>query len=254
MSVSWPRAMRPRAYASVSCSLPPSPSPGVTRRMRTTLTMVEAASLCAVALACGFRAPVPSGGRADTTVRGVSAPSIPVRRTSVAGSAMGIIGSTIVTLAIGYVASIVLARSLGPSGRGLVAVIQSDVVLVVALAGLGTPTAITYFASRRERIQPALSGFALIYAGGLAALAALGVLLVGGWLADNQGRASISACGGWGRHSSRSCTTSTSSRACSTRGRAYRKQNMAQHPRARGHARRRRSRSSRGSAGASPAG
>ena len=100
---------------------------------------------------------------------------------------MGIIGSTIVTLAIGYVASIVLARSLGPSGRGLVAVIQSDVVLVVALAGLGTPTAITYFASRRERLQPALSGFALVYAGGLATLAALGVLFAGGWLADNQG-------------------------------------------------------------------
>ena len=110
-----------------------------------------------------------------------------MRRTSVAGSAIGIIGSTIVTLAIGYVASIVLARSLGPSGRGLVAVIQSDVVLVVALAGLGTPTAITYFASRRERFQPALSGFALIYAGGLAALAALGVLVFGGWLAANQG-------------------------------------------------------------------
>jgi O-antigen/teichoic acid export membrane protein len=100
---------------------------------------------------------------------------------------MGIIGSTIVTLAIGYVASIVLARSLGPAGRGLVAVIQSDVVLVVALAGLGTPTAITYFASRRERFQPALSGFALVFACGLAALSALGVLIGGGWLADNQG-------------------------------------------------------------------
>jgi O-antigen/teichoic acid export membrane protein len=100
---------------------------------------------------------------------------------------MGIIGSTIVTLAIGYVASIVLARSLGPSGRGLVAVIQSDVVLVICLAGLGTPTAITYFASRRERYQPSLSGFALIYAGGLAALSALGVLIGGGWLADHQG-------------------------------------------------------------------
>ena len=109
-------------------------------------------------------------------------------RASVARSAVGIIGSTIVTLAIGYVASIVLARSLGPAGRGLVAVIQSDVVLFVSLAGLGTPTAITFFASRRPRYQPALSGFALVYAAGLAALAGLGVLIGGGWLSDHQGR------------------------------------------------------------------
>ena len=100
---------------------------------------------------------------------------------------MSIIGSTIVTFAIGYVASIVLARSLGPAGRGLVAVIQSDVVLVISLAGLGTPTAITFFASRRDRFQPALSGFALVYAGVLGMLAALGVFAGSGWLADHQG-------------------------------------------------------------------
>src|SRR5947209_942816 len=57
-------------------------------------------------------------------------------RASVARSAVGIIGSTIVTLAIGYVASIVLARSLGPAGRGLVAVIQPGAVLRVRLVGL----------------------------------------------------------------------------------------------------------------------
>jgi O-antigen/teichoic acid export membrane protein len=118
----------------------------------------------------------------------VSAPPIPAPRTSVAGSAVSIIGSTVVSLAIGYIASIALARSLGPAGRGLVAVIQSDVTLVMATAGLGTPTAITFFASRRARHQPALSGFALIYAGGLGALAALAVLFGGGWLADHQGR------------------------------------------------------------------
>jgi O-antigen/teichoic acid export membrane protein len=101
---------------------------------------------------------------------------------------VSIIGSTVVSLVIGYVASIALARSLGPAGRGLVAVIQSDVTLVMATAGLGTPTAITFFASRRARLQPALSGFALIYAGVLGALGALAVLLGGGWLADHQGR------------------------------------------------------------------
>ena len=120
-------------------------------------------------------------------MRGVSAPTISARRTSVAGSAASIIGSSVVTFAIGYIASIVLARSLGPAGRGLIAVIQSDVVLVIALAGLGTPTAITFFASRRARFQPALSGFALVYAGVLGMLAALGVFVFGGWFAEHQG-------------------------------------------------------------------
>jgi O-antigen/teichoic acid export membrane protein len=130
----------------------------------------------------------PSRERADTTVRGVSAPPIPVPRTSVAGSAVSIIGSTVVSLAIGFIASVALARSLGPSGRGLVAVIQSDATLVISIVGLGTPTAITFFASRRARHQPALSGFAVIYACLLGAFAALAVLFGGGWLADHQGR------------------------------------------------------------------
>jgi O-antigen/teichoic acid export membrane protein len=97
------------------------------------------------------------------------------------------IASTFVTLAIGYVASIVLARTLGPSGRGLVAVMQADVALLVSLAGLGTPTAITFFASRRARHQPALTGFALIYGCALGALAFAIVLVAGGWLSVHQG-------------------------------------------------------------------
>jgi O-antigen/teichoic acid export membrane protein len=60
-------------------------------------------------------------------------------------------------------------------------------VLVISLAGLGTPTAITFFASRRERLQPALSGFAFIFTGILGALAALAVLVGGGWLQEHQG-------------------------------------------------------------------
>ena len=96
--------------------------------------------------------------------------------------------STVVTLAIGYVASILLARSLGPAGRGLIAVMQADVGLVVSLAGLGTPAAITYFASRRLRHQAALSGFALIYGCVLGVLSFATVLVAGGWIADHQGR------------------------------------------------------------------
>ncbi len=92
-----------------------------------------------------------------------------------------------VTLAIGYLASILLARSLGPAGRGLIAVMQADVALIVSLAGLGTPAAITYFASRRLRYQPALSGFALIYGCVLGVLSFATVLLAGGWIADHQG-------------------------------------------------------------------
>ena len=119
----------------------------------------------------------------------MSAPTIPAaRRTSVAGSAAGVMASTVVTLAIGYIASILLARSLGPAGRGLIAVMQADVGLVVSLAGLGTPAAITYFASRRLRHQAALSGFALIYGCVLGVLSFATVLVAGGWIADHQGR------------------------------------------------------------------
>jgi O-antigen/teichoic acid export membrane protein len=117
----------------------------------------------------------------------VSAPTIRVARTSVAGSAASMIASTFVTLAIGYVASILLARALGPSGRGLVAVVQADVALLVSLAGLGTPTAITFFASRRARHQPALTGFALIYGAALGALAFAIVFVAGDWLSAHQG-------------------------------------------------------------------
>jgi O-antigen/teichoic acid export membrane protein len=106
----------------------------------------------------------------------------------VARSAAGILASTIVTLAIGYVASIFLARALGPAGRGQIAVMQADIALVVSFAGLGTPAAITFFASRRSRHQPGLNGFALIFTALLGALSLITVLFIGGWLADHQGR------------------------------------------------------------------
>jgi O-antigen/teichoic acid export membrane protein len=127
-------------------------------------------------------------------VRGVSAPLVtappatPSPRVSVARSAVGILGSTILTLAIGYVASVFLARALGPAGRGQIAVMQADIALVVSLAGLGTPAAITFFASRRTRHQASLNGLAIILTALLGLLSLIGVLLIGGWLAAHQGR------------------------------------------------------------------
>jgi len=118
----------------------------------------------------------------------VTAPPAAPPRVSVARSAVGILGSTILTLAIGYVASIFLARSLGPAGRGQIAVMQADIALVVSFAGLGTPAAITFFASRRARHQASLNGFAIIFTAVLGLLSLLGVLLIGGWLAAHQGR------------------------------------------------------------------
>jgi O-antigen/teichoic acid export membrane protein len=122
-------------------------------------------------------------------VREVSAPPIPLPRVSVVRSAGGILASTVVTLAIGYVASVILARSLGPEGRGQIAVMITDVALVVSLAGLGTPAAITFFASRRSRHQPGLNGFALIFTAALSVVSLAGVLLFGGWLQEHQGGA-----------------------------------------------------------------
>jgi O-antigen/teichoic acid export membrane protein len=112
----------------------------------------------------------------------------PPPRVSVARNAVGILASTVLTLGIGYVASIFLARALGPAGRGQIAVMQADIALVVSFAGLGTPTAITFFASRRTRHQASLHGFALLFTAGLALLCLLGVLLAGPWLAEHQGK------------------------------------------------------------------
>jgi O-antigen/teichoic acid export membrane protein len=74
------------------------------------------------------------------------------------------------TLLIGFVPAILVARWLGPSGRGLLGVIgtTSSIAFIVSSAGL--PMAVWYWASKKKPPTGALLGNSLAYAAFLAAL------------------------------------------------------------------------------------
>ena len=71
--------------------------------------------------------------------------------------AINVLGTT-GTLVIGFFGSILIARWLGPSDRGLLGLIASTSGFAVALFGLGWPLGVMYFASKREASQGALLG------------------------------------------------------------------------------------------------
>jgi O-antigen/teichoic acid export membrane protein len=81
------------------------------------------------------------------------------------------------SLLIGLVTSIVLARLLGPSGRGLLALMLSVNTLAIVLFSIGLPTAVTYFSSLPDADPPAILGNSLFHATVLAA-----VLIPSSWL------------------------------------------------------------------------
>lgn len=74
------------------------------------------------------------------------------------------------SLCLALVASVVLARLLGPSDRGLLAIMLLASSLPVALAGCGLPVAMSYFASRADTPRGVVLGHSLAYAAGLAAV------------------------------------------------------------------------------------
>ena len=78
------------------------------------------------------------------------------------------IAGNIGTLAVGFVASIVVARLLGPADRGVLALVTYGVGIVLAVAGVGLPLAVLYFASKREAQRGALLGNSLAWGGLLA--------------------------------------------------------------------------------------
>jgi O-antigen/teichoic acid export membrane protein len=84
---------------------------------------------------------------------------------SVTLNVLGQVGS----LVLGFVASVALARWLGPSDRGLLAVMVSVTNLGLAVAGLGLPFAVMYFASR-DSDSGALLGNSLLASAVLAAI------------------------------------------------------------------------------------
>jgi O-antigen/teichoic acid export membrane protein len=73
------------------------------------------------------------------------------------------VAGRVVSLGLGFVASILLARLLGPSDRGLLGLMLSASTLTLAVTGLGIPLAVTYYASRKDASPGALLGNSLVW-------------------------------------------------------------------------------------------
>lgn len=114
------------------------------------------------------------------------------RRSHIAGNALTVFSATVIALAIGFATSIIVARLLGPEGRGLLGVGFSVATIVVAAVSLGIPIATTYYASRRPRLMPTLVGNAVAYACVLAVVLPLAALAVAeaadSWLQIDHGQ------------------------------------------------------------------
>src|SRR2546423_1959651 len=81
------------------------------------------------------------------------------------------------SLAVGFATSVILANWLGTASRGLLAIMVTAGTVGVALAGLGLPMAVMYFASRADADGPAIFGSTLLYGLALAA-----IFVPGAWL------------------------------------------------------------------------
>jgi len=88
---------------------------------------------------------------------------------------------------IGFVASIALARLLGPSDRGLVALMYSMSSLALVLAGIGVPWATIYYAKRSDATPQGLLGNSLLQAGLMAVVLIPATWLGYQWLANTFG-------------------------------------------------------------------
>ncbi len=66
--------------------------------------------------------------------------------------------------ALGFIASVLLARLLGAAGRGLLGVMLSVSTIALALTAIGQPLAVTYYASRKHADHRAILGNTLIHA------------------------------------------------------------------------------------------
>lgn len=80
---------------------------------------------------------------------------------SVASNAFWMFSWTLVALGLGFVTSVITARVLGPSDRGLLAVLQTQAVLTFSVLSLGLGPAITYYGARRPRLRPRLLAIGL---------------------------------------------------------------------------------------------
>jgi len=103
---------------------------------------------------------------------------------SVTLNVLGQLGS----LLVGLVGSVLLARWLGPTDRGLLGAMTSVVELVMALASMGLPFAVMYFASRADPPSGPLLGNSFAYGTILAIVVVPTFWLFDGTIADMFGR------------------------------------------------------------------
>ena len=88
------------------------------------------------------------------------------------------------SLLIGFVASIALARWLGPAGRGVLGLMLSVNSLAMAVASVGLPSSVVYFASHRDAQPSKILGGTLAYGTVMAAVFVPAGLLLAHPLAD----------------------------------------------------------------------
>ncbi len=93
----------------------------------------------------------------------------------------------VATGVIGFGASIALARWLGPSDRGLVALMYSVSSLALVLVGIGVPWATIYYAKRSDATPQGLLGNSLLQAGVIAIVLIPATWVGYLWLADTFG-------------------------------------------------------------------
>jgi O-antigen/teichoic acid export membrane protein len=87
-------------------------------------------------------------------------------------------GTSVGAAALGLVNVLVMARALGPAGRGDVAFLTTMAFLTAQLASFGVDQANVNFAGRDQRLGPSLATNSLLMAGVLGALAAGAVALL----------------------------------------------------------------------------
>jgi O-antigen/teichoic acid export membrane protein len=90
----------------------------------------------------------------------------------------------VATILIGFVPSILVARWLGPTDRGLLAVIGTTSGIAFVLACVGLPAAVLYYGSDKSPPTGALLGNSLVYAAALTAAFVVPTWLFGSQIAD----------------------------------------------------------------------
>lgn len=100
---------------------------------------------------------------------------------SLARAAVGTYGTNVAVAVLAFANVLVIARALGPEGRGDVALLTTIALLSAALANLGVQQANVNFASRSPELRPALTANSLLLSlvlGGVAIAAVAGFIAV----------------------------------------------------------------------------